>query len=97
MGKKLKLSLDDLKITSFVTSINGIRGGLYPTETCGCGAGGGGTIGDDDDPIATITCQTAGNCITNGMQTNTCHTVGDGGTGCNPPPPESGGAACFCS
>ncbi|MBL7960343.1 pinensin family lanthipeptide [bacterium] len=34
MGKKLKLSLDDLKITSFVTSIKEIKGGLYPTNTC---------------------------------------------------------------
>lgn len=45
MGKKLKLSIDNLKITSFVTSINGIRGGLPPTQTCACGTV---TIGDDD-------------------------------------------------
>jgi hypothetical protein len=35
MGKKLKLNLDDLKVSSFVTSINGLRGGLEPTNTCG--------------------------------------------------------------
>lgn len=70
MGKKLKLSIDDLKVTSFVTSINSIRGGLYPTETCGCGGGPG---DGDTDPIATeATCQTAVNCITQGMDTNKC-------------------------
>lgn len=72
MGKKLKLSIDDLKVTSFVTSVNGIRGGLYPTETCGCG---GGTGEGDTDPIATeITCQTVENCITQGVMTNKCGT-----------------------
>ena len=38
MGKKMKLNLGDLKVQSFVTSIennekNGIRGGEYETTT----------------------------------------------------------------
>lgn len=73
MGKKSKLNLDDLKITSFVTSINRIKGGLPPTQTCGCGAGNTGTICETTDTsedtfLATGCCgnatQSCGPCTT---------------------------------
>ena len=50
MGKKIKLNLDDLKVKSFVTSLQNnekerLRGGVQPccSEDMSGGGGGGGT------------------------------------------------------